>query len=70
MDKRRLDQSWVDMTIFTPHSTRSVSTSKVVSKLKLVIILKPAGWAKESTFWKYKKKPIDSKYDLGKAVVT
>ena len=65
-----LIRSGVDMTIYMPHSTRLASTSKVASKLKLATILKTAGWAKESMFRKYYKKPVDRKYEFGEAVVT
>ena len=68
--KEVLIRAGVDMTIFMPHLTRSASTSKVASKLKLATILKTAGRAKESTFRKYYKKPVDKKYEFGEAVVT
>ncbi|MPC41864.1 hypothetical protein E2C01_035471 [Portunus trituberculatus] len=49
----------IDLTIFSPHSTRSASTSKAALKLPLSTILSTIGWAKESTFTKHYQKPIN-----------
>lgn len=57
--KNALIQAGIDMTIFSPHSTRSASTSKAqASKLPLKTILQTAGWSTESTFSKYYCKEI------------
>lgn len=53
-----LTTAGVDMSIFSPHSTRSAATSKAMSHVPLDTILKTAGWAKESTFRKYYLKPV------------
>ena len=36
----------IDLSLFTPHSTRSASTSAVVSKVPIDTIIKTAGWSK------------------------
>ena len=56
--KNGLSKCGVDMKIFTPHSTRSASTSKAALKVSLPTILKTAGWRSSSTFVKLYKKPI------------
>lgn len=50
-----LSDAGIDMTIFTPHSTRGASTSAVVGKIP---ILKTAGWASESVFRKFYKREV------------
>jgi hypothetical protein len=56
--KNILKAAGVDLTIFTPHSTRSASTSKAATKIQLKTVLKSAGWRGESNFAKYYKRPI------------
>ena len=57
--KSVLKEAGVDMTIFTPHSTRAASTSVVAhNSVPIGTILKTAGWVQESTFSKFYKKPI------------
>ena len=65
--KMVLSEAGIDMTMFTPHSTRS--TSKAATKLKLSTILATAGWSRESTFRKYYQKPVDVKFDFANAVL-
>ena len=48
----------VDMSVFTPHSTRAASTSKAAQRITLPTILKTAGWRSASTFARFYKKPI------------
>ena len=48
----------IDLTVFSPHSTRSASTSKAALKLPLSTILSTAGWSRESTFTRFYKRPI------------
>ena len=56
--KECMEKSGVNMKIFTPHSTRSASTSKAATRIMMPTILKTAGWRSSSTFAKYYKKPI------------
>ena len=54
-----LQDAGIDITVFTPHSTRSASTSKANNLgLSLKEIAKAAGWKGGSTFQKYNKFPI------------
>ena len=47
------------MSIFTPHSTRSTSTSAALrAKVLLQTILNTAGWNQEDTFGQFYNKPI------------
>ncbi|MPC27103.1 hypothetical protein E2C01_020263 [Portunus trituberculatus] len=48
----------IDVSIFAPHSLRSVSTSKAVRTLPLATILETVGWSQESTFARHYKKPL------------
>ncbi|MPC71530.1 hypothetical protein E2C01_065807 [Portunus trituberculatus] len=40
----------IDITVFSPHSTRSASSSKAARMLPLATVVSTIGWAKESTF--------------------
>ena len=42
--KSVLHDASIDMTIFTPHSTRSASTSKAATKVPIETVLKTGGW--------------------------
>lgn len=53
-----MEAAGIDLSIFSPHSTRSASTSKAALKLPLSTILSTAGWARESTFARFYKKPL------------
>ncbi|XP_067668322.1 uncharacterized protein [Haliotis asinina] len=61
-----LQSSGVDMTIFTPHSTRMASTSAALRNfVPLHTILKTAGWSSSATFSKFYDKPVtDSSFSL------
>ena len=57
--KKTLQTAGVDMTTFTPHSTRSAATSAAKSSnIPLETILKAAGWSNVKTFATYYQKPI------------
>ena len=60
----------IDLAIFSPHSTRAASSSKVATKLPIATILTTAGWSRESTFAKYYNKKVDDKFDFGQAILT
>ncbi len=61
-------EAGIDLTIFTPHSTRSASTSKAATKLPLTTILETAGWSRASTVTTYYKMEIDKKFDFASAI--
>lgn len=67
--KQIMVASGIDMNVFTPHSTRSASTSKAASKLSLETILKTAGWSQPSTFQTYYNKPIRPQHSFAEAVL-
>ena len=56
--KLGLNLAGIDLSLFTPHSTRSASTSALVTKVPIDTIIKTAGWARECTFRKFYNKPI------------
>lgn len=56
--KKILVLAGIDMEIFTPHSTRGASTSKVKGKIPITTILKTAGWRKDCVFRKFYERPI------------
>lgn len=68
--KQTLSTAGIDMTIFTPHSTRAASTS-AASRAKVPIdsILKTAGWTQMSTFARYYNKPVSTEYTVGDGVL-
>ena len=49
----------IDITIFTPHSTRPASTSKAATKVPIETVLKTGGWRSMRTFANYYNKQID-----------
>ena len=67
--KNTLVKAGLDMTIFSPHSTRSAATTKANSgNIPLMTILKTAGWSRDSTFAKYYNKPFISEGVFADAV--
>lgn len=56
--KLGLKLAGIDLSIFTPHSTRSASTSALANKIPTDIIIKTAGWTSDCTFRKFYKQPI------------
>ena len=57
--KNTLIKAGLDITLFTPHSTRCASATKAKSaNIPLPTIIKTAGWSSSSTFAKYYDKPI------------
>ena len=60
----------VDMSMFTPHSLRSASTSAAgFANLPLDTILRTAGWSKEDTFRKFYERPVGRDTSFARAVL-
>ena len=54
-----LRKAGIDLSIFTPHSTRAASTSAALAKnVPLHTILRTAGWSSDCSFRKYYNKPV------------
>lgn len=68
--KNIMQAAGIDLTIFSPHSTRSASSSKAALKLPLSTIISTIGWAKESTFTKHYQKPINKGGQFARAVLS
>ena len=49
--KTVLDLAGIRMDVFTPHSTRTAPTTKVVDKIPLKTLLQTASWWNGSTLW-------------------
>ena len=56
--KLELRLAGIDMNLFSPQSTRSASTSAVISRIPIDTILKTAGWTSICTFGKFKKRSV------------
>ena len=65
-----LRMAGIDMDMFTPHSTRSASTSAVVTKIPIDTIIRTAGWASDCTFRKFYKRPITNDSSFSVALLT
>ena len=62
-------EAGVDLSVFTPHSTRAAATSRAGSRVPLATIMQAAGWKRESTFRKYYDKPIDKSGTFAQAIL-
>ena len=68
--KKSLVTAGLDMSIFTPHSTRSAAANKArVSHIPLMTILKTAGRSQTSTFAKYYKKTVMKEGAFAEAIL-
>ena len=56
--KATLQSAGIDMSIFTPHSTRSASRSLAATRIPTDIVLKIGGWRSMRTFTKHYNKDI------------
>ena len=54
--KSVLTSAGINMSIFSPHSTRSASTSLASSKVPIDTVLRTAGWKSDFVFRKYYKR--------------
>ena len=59
----------IDLTLFSPHSTRSAASSKAALRLPLSSILLSVGWSRESTFARFYRRPIRTKGLFAQAVL-
>ena len=57
--KSIMQNAGIDLSMYSPHSTRSASTSKAARYLPLSTIVKTIGWSKKSTFTHHYHKPIE-----------
>lgn len=68
--KLGLQLAGINLNLFTPHSTRSASTSAVVNKVPIDTIIKTAGWSKDCTFRKFYKRPVTNDSSFSTAVLS
>ena len=64
--KESLRKSGINLDMFSPHSTRSASTSAVVSKVPLDTIMRTARWKSR----KHYKKPVTNDTSLSNEVLS
>ncbi|GFN74311.1 tyrosine recombinase [Plakobranchus ocellatus] len=58
--KLTLKKSGIDTSIFKAHSTRAAAASAAARTSDVSLVLRSAGWTKETTFAKFYNKPIDN----------
>ena len=69
--KEVMVRSGVDVSIFSPHSTRSASSSKAsLAHVPLSTILSTAGWTKETTFSKYYHKKVQNITEFSEKILS
>ena len=60
----------IDMSLFSPHSTRAAATSAAARmNVSIDTILRTAGWTGDSTFRKFYHKPVRMNCDFGSALL-
>ena len=67
--KSALQEAGINIEIFSPHSTRSASTSKARHSVTLGTILKTGGWRSERTFAKHYHKEILHEESFAKSIL-
>ena len=60
----------IDITVFSPHSTRSASSSKAALRLPLSTVVSTIGWARESTFTRHYRKPLTHHGQFARAILS
>lgn len=60
----------IDMTMYTPHSTRAASTSLAAGKVPIDTVLKTAGWKKDCVFRKFYKREVTNNAAFSNAVLS
>ena len=67
--KAVLVSSGIDMSMYTPHSTRSASTSVAALKIPIDSVLKTAGWKKDCVFRKFYQREVTNNSEFSNAVL-
>lgn len=68
--KTVLTNAGINMDIFTPHSTRSASTSAASTKVSIDTVLRTAGWRQECTFRKFYKRSVTNNTEFSLSVLS
>ena len=58
------------MNLFTPHSTRSASTSATVNRMPIDTIVNTAGWSNNCSFRKFYKRPVSNDATLRNVILS
>lgn len=59
----------IDMSMYTPHSTRAASTSAAAQKIPIDTVLKTAGWKRNCVFRKFYKREITNNTQFSNAIL-
>ena len=65
-----LADSGIDMSIFSPHSTRVASTSAAALKVPIDTILRTAGWKSDCVFRKHYRRPVTNDSSFSKVILS
>ena len=68
--KLGLKLAGIDLSLFTPHSTRSAAASAVFSKIPIDTIIKTAGRSSDCTFREFYKRPITNDSTLSASLLS
>ena len=68
--KEFMGAAGINLSLFSPHSTRAASSSKAVLQLPLSTILTAVGWSRDSTFARFYNKPIAASGQFALAVLS
>ena len=64
-----LKKAGIDLSIFSPYSTRAAASSKAAAKVQTGTILRTVGWSSERTYARFYKKKIVKEGAFAKAVL-
>ncbi len=67
--KQVLTDAGIDMSIFSPHSTRSAACSAAATVVPIDTVLRTAGWSSENTFRKFYNRQVATDGKFGEAVL-
>ena len=68
--KNVLKCAGIDTSIFSPHSTRSASTSVACGKIPIDTVLRTAGWKKDCTFRKFYKRDVTNNAAFANSILS
>ena len=68
--KEIMGAAGINLSLFSPHSTRAASSSKAALRLPLTTILTTVGWSRDSTFARFYNKPIAASGQFALAVLS
>ena len=64
-----LVSSGIDMSMYTPHSTRSASTNMAALKILIDSVLNTTGWRKDCVFRKFYQREVTNNSEFSNAIL-